>query len=386
MVWTLKEKTVDRQKLLGGLIVLVALIGVVVWKFIPSDSTTIQSVTQSVGFKKTPEAITIKGFIGGEKAGLFDSQRFKDIASDRYGLTVQWRKAGGIEMVSQDPGDQDFLFPSAPFPVQLFKANFPSRVIKEETAFNSPIVLFTWTPIADSLIRSGYAKEIGGVIYMTNMKGLIDAVVTHKKWADIGVQGLFGSVTVYTTSPIKSSSGNLFAGLVATIAADGDLASEAGMKSALVAVKNFYSRMGYMEDSSKDLFSQYLRMGMGAKPIIAGYEAQLVEFRRENPDVWQAVKGKIKIIYPTPTVWSSHTVIATSKNGTRLISALMDKDVQSLAWVDHGFRTGVSGAIGDTKSIGLEGIPATIDNVVPPPAASQMQQIMDTIAPDQSAN
>ena len=97
----------DRQKLLGGLIVLVALIGVVVWKFIPSDSTTIQSVTQSVGFKKTPEAISIKGFIGGEKAGLFDSQRFKDIASDRYGLTVQWRKAGGVEMVSHDPGDHN---------------------------------------------------------------------------------------------------------------------------------------------------------------------------------------------------------------------------------------------------------------------------------------
>ena len=45
-----------------------------------------------------------------------------------------------------------------------------------------------------------------------------------------------------------------------------------------------------METSSSDLFNQFLRMGVGAKPIIAGYENQLLEYAAENPDDYEKIK------------------------------------------------------------------------------------------------
>ena len=42
-----------------------------------------------------------------------------------------------------------------------------------------------------------------------------------------------------------------------------------------------------MESSSSDLFDQFLKTGMGAKPLIAGYESQLLEFAVQEPETWE---------------------------------------------------------------------------------------------------
>ena len=96
-----------------------------------------------------------------------------------------------------------------------------------------------------------------------------------------------------------------------------------------------------METSSADLFDQFLKTGMGAKPLIACYENQLLEFSVENPEVWQQVHDDIVMLYPTPTVWSSHIYIALDEAGTAGIDALLDEEIQRLAWEKHGFRTGI---------------------------------------------
>ncbi len=46
-----------------------------------------------------------------------------------------------------------------------------------------------------------------------------------------------------------------------------------------------------MESSSSDLFDQFLKTGMGAKPLIAGYENQLLEFAVEKPGYLGADQG-----------------------------------------------------------------------------------------------
>ena len=91
-----------------------------------------------------------------------------------------------------------------------------------------------------------------------------------------------------------------------------------------------------MESSSSDLFDQFLKTGMGAKPLIAGYENQLLEFAVENPNTWEQIKGDIVMMYPTPTVWSSHVYIALDEAGTAGIDALLDEDIQRLAWKNTG--------------------------------------------------
>ena len=59
------------------------------------------------------------------------------------------------------------------------------------------------------------------------------------------------------------------------------------------------------------------------------------------------------LIYPTPTVWSSHIYIALDEAGEAGIDALMDEEIQRLAWENHGFRTEVSGTGADEDHFGV---------------------------------
>ena len=77
----------------------------------------------------------------------------------------------------------------------------------------------------------------------------------------------------------------------------------------------------------------------------------------ENPDTWEQIKGDIVIMYPTPTVWSSHVYIALDEAGTAGIDALLDEDIQRLAWEKHGFRTGVYDTPTDAARSGCPVLP-----------------------------
>ena len=57
------------------------------------------------------------------------------------------------------------------------------------------------------------------------------------------------------------------------------------------------------------------------------------------------------MLYPTPTVWSAHVMIALDENGQILLNAMQDEEVQDLAWKKHGFRTGNYGDIADSGAI-----------------------------------
>ena len=97
----------------------------------------------------------------------------------------------------------------------------------------------------------------------------------------------------------------MFAGLLANTLCEG-VADEASLPEILPRLTDIFQKLGYMESSSADLFDQFLKTGIGAKPIIAGYESQLLEFAAQNPDTWEQVKDDIVLLYPSPTVWSSH--------------------------------------------------------------------------------
>ena len=62
-----------------------------------------------------------------------------------------------------------------------------------------------------------------------------------------------------------------------------------------------------------------------------------------NKDIWPKVKDKMRILYPVPTVWSSHPFISLSARASKLMEALKDPEIQKIAWEQHGFRTGLVG-------------------------------------------
>lgn len=323
--------------------------------------------------------VTLKGYVGGEKVGFLENPDIKKIMKKKYGITFDYSKAGSIEMVKENTEGSDFLFPSSQTAMELFKETKAKSLIKSEVAFNSPIVLYSWDIVTDALEKQGIVERINGSYYIVDMPKLVDLAVSGKKWADIGLNELYGEITVISTDPTKSNSGNMFAGLLANILNNGNVTDENTVQEVLPKLKDFFAKLGYMEHSSGDLFEQYLRTGVGAKPLVAGYENQIIEFAVAHPKEWESVKGKIRILYPVPTVWSSHPYIALSANGVEGIKALSDEEVQKIAWEKHGFRTGMMGVSNDPAILDIVGIPENIDKVVPMPKPSVMDTIIKSL-------
>lgn len=352
-----------KSKIIGGIILIIVIIVVVVFQIINTNR---------------PEEITVTGYLGGEKTGLMEDEEVKKILKNKYGLTVNYTKAGSIEMIEQDSSDKDYLFPSSQTALELFNENKSDKLYKSEIVFNSPIVIYTWKPIAEALIKNGIVEKKDESYYIADTTELINLVTERKKWSDIGVNDLYGYITIQSTDPNKSNSGNMFAGLVANIMNNQTVVDTNSVDDILPKLKDFFRKIGYMEHSSSDLFEQYLKTGMGAKPMIAGYENQMIEFAIENPSDWNVVKEQVVVLYPEPTVWSSHPLIALNEKGARLIEALQDPEIQEIAWTKHGFRTGVSGTI-NTEVEGFYGIPKNINAVIQMPNPDTMQKIMNGI-------
>ena len=119
-----------------------------------------------------------------------------------------------------------------------------------------------------------------------------------------------------------------------------------------------------MNNTPADLFELYLKTGMGGKPMIVDYEKSSIDFANSNPDGWAQVKDKIRILYPTPTIWNSHCIATFNETGNEYYKALNDKQISQIAWSKYGFRTGVTGGNYDVSQVNITGIPQSIDSTV----------------------
>lgn len=233
--------------------------------------------------------------------------------------------------------------------------------------------------VLDALLEQKVATERDGSFYV-DMQKLTDLMLADTSWADIGLPELYGSVSVDTTDPVKSNSGNVYAGLLANVLNGGETVDETSVGAVLPQLKEIFSRLGYMETSSADLFDQFLKTGVGAKPMIAGYESQLLEFSVQNPEEYETLKEDIVMLYPTPTIWSTHVLIALDDPGEQLISALLDEKVQALAWEKHGFRTSLYSAASDVEIFPVEETCQEITQVMEIPDYQTMKQIIDYLS------
>jgi hypothetical protein len=319
--------------------------------------------------------ITIKGIIGSEKSNFLNNPEVKKILLDKYQLTVDFKTSGSIEMVQGDTKDQDFLWPSNSIALELFKTI--NSKVKSETIFNSPIVFYSWTPVVESLIKLGIVQKKDQIYYVVDMPRLAQMLEKGTKWSEIGLPQIYGNLSIISTDPVKSNSGNMFYALLSAMFNDGRVIDMDSVEKVLPKLDAYYSSLGYLEDGSAKLFKQFISAGMGDKPLIAGYESQIIEFILENPSYRELISKQIVMMYPEPTVWSSHPLISLNQNSDRLILSLQDPLIQNIAWKKHGFRTGLAGVQSNPEELGLTQIPRTIDSTLPLPRPEAMSRIIE---------
>lgn len=327
-----------------------------------------------------PQKVRLKGLLGGEKIGLFESDAFTRKMRS-YALQMDYRKAGSFAMAeetarSHNQEGYDYLFPASQLASQYYK-KLGGTLRQEEIVFNSPLVLYTRKPVAEALRKRGIVREQGGVSYLA-MKPLAELIGRGTSWKELGLTDLYGNIFVDTTDPNASNSGNTFLGLLANALNNNRVVHKADVPALLPKIKAIYQQIGNMQTSSADMFSQFLRLGMGSFPIIAGYENQLLELSKQEAEVYQQVQDELVLLYPQPTTWASHVYLALTDQGKRGIEALKSPNIQRMAWKNHGFRTIVSGTA-DPREFSVKGVPETINQVMPMPDIDVMLQLMEAL-------
>jgi hypothetical protein len=309
-----------------------------------------------------PNNLTIvKGYGGELKFNFLTDPAVKTILAEEYGLQVEIIKRTADDLACGMPLDADDDFVWLGDSVAL--ARYTDRGCTKQSddyVYNSPVVLYSWAPVADALVTAGVAKVDANGAYTVDFARLVDLIMTGATWSDIGLPQLHGTIVVHTTDPTKSTSGLLFAGMLANSLNNGTIPDPTTVGPLLPEIQAYFLKLGHMEPASGDLFEQFLITGPGAKPIVALYESQIQEFLASYPSYRDEISKEVRMLYPKPTVWATHPFVVRSDNAGRLLTALKDPDIQRLAWERHGQRPGVPGVTIDPAVMPIPGFLAQV--------------------------
>jgi hypothetical protein len=357
------------------------LIGLLVLALVAAISVAVTfldpgSLTRAVARK---EPVTVAIYYGGEKSALLQNPEVQRLLTDRYRITLDATRAGSVELSTTLPtAGKDCLWPSTAVAVELARDS-GKTVLGDQTIFNSPIVFYAWAEIADALARAGAVRTGNDGRLTADVRRIADLIGEGARWQeDLGVT-VYGGFRIFSTDPARSNSGNIWSALLATALNGGEVPVAADLPELLPRLSAYFEKMGFMEASSGDIFGNFLKQGMGARPIIVGYENQLVEFLTGNAASAALIREKIRVIYPEPTVFASHPLISLTPACARLAEALADPELQAIAWRDHGFRTGLIGVENDPAAIAVATLPETVPLVVPMPTAEVMAAIIRAV-------
>ncbi len=359
------------KKTIIGILLFVILIALIVGIKMINDGEVPEEIVAITNNLKT---VTVA--VGGGKEDFIADERVNEIMKEKYGLEVVYDSWSNGKMIvkpllREDGSKYDLMFCSDQRFYDYYKlAPDESKgeaeretVLDGGLTLNTPIVIYSWDSVVDALVTEGIVTEKEGTYYITDMNKLLGYILEGKKWSDIGLDMLYGSINIASTDPVTSSPGATYYGLLLSIMCEGNV-TEASMQANLPKLKEFYEKSGYMNNTPADLFERYLKTGMGGEPMIVDYEKSIVEFANSNPDGFAQVKDSIRILYPTPTMWNSHCIATFTENGNVYNTVFEDPEIGQIAWEKYGFRTGITGGTYDVSGLGITGIPQTITSTV----------------------
>ena len=363
---------VDVRRWLGALLLAAVIVAVI--------AVTALDGGQSGGGGRSGEVTLVKGYGGELKVNFLTDPAVAKILAERYGLRVDVRTRGSIELVNATwlAPDDDFVWLGDAVALAKYR-QCGGTMLRADNVYNSPIVLYSWTPVVDALVEAKLARAEADGSYSVDFARLAQLIEEGRTWSDLGLPQLHGKVMVHTTDPATSNSGFLVAGLLANTLNGGDVVDATTVEPLLPALRAVFARLGFMERTSGDLFEQFVITGMGAKPIVALYESQISEFIHQNPFRQDQIGQQVRILYPRPTVWATHPYVARTERGARLLDALKDPDIQRLAWERHGQRSGVPGVVNDPTVIPIRGVSDQIPSAIGMPGPDAMDRVVAAI-------
>jgi hypothetical protein len=338
----------------------------------------VAAVVYSVaGRFQSPAPTVVRGVIGSEKQDFF---RDRDVQAvfRRNGLDVQVDTAGSREMAtSVDLGRYDFAFPAGVPAAQKIKADHHAAATYEP--FFTPLAVATFRPIVDLLVTNHVAHD-DGQAQVLDMHAYLALVARNARWTDLAGNTAYPagkSILITSTDVRKSNSAAMYLA-IASYVTNGDnvVQDDAAARRAVPQVAPLFLRQGFTESSSDTPFADYLSIGIGKSPMVMVYEAQyLARVAAHDP----AITADMRLLYPSPTTLSKHTLVPLRSAGDRVGRLLMsDPDLKRLA-VRYGFHTADAAAFASyLRSRGVAQPPQLV-NVVEPPAFDPLETMIGGI-------
>lgn len=323
---------------------------------------------------------TVTGVIGSEKQPFFADPDVRSVFAG-HGLRVDVRTAGSRQIATTyDLAGVDFAFPSSAPAAEKIEQKTGRRA--RYAPFYSPLAVATFEPVAQLLEQSGVTRRSGDQWYL-DLARYQDLVDRRTRWRDLpGAAGLYDSpraAMISSTDIRTSNSAAMYLAAAAFVRNDNRVvATEEEADRAADASAGLFLDQGYAETSSEGPFSDYLSQGIGAKPMVMVYEAQFLG-RRISESGRAAITPSMRLMYPTPTVTSKHTVVGLTDAGDEVGRLLTEEPELARLAARYGFRPGDAAVFG--RVLAEAGVPAPPDlvAVADPPRYDLLERMVSRV-------
>jgi len=322
--------------------------------------------------------VIVRGAIDSEKKQFFDDPRVKAVFA-KHGFDVQMVPAGSRAIATTfDLSKYDFAFPAGSPAAEKIRTD--RKITASYVPFFTPMVVATFTPIAQLLAKAGVAHDRGGS-WTLDVKGFLHMVKNNTRWDSLPGNTTYPStkhIFITSTDIATSNSAAMYASIASYVANNNSpVDSPVQVDGVVNDVSPLFLKQGYTEQSSESLFEDYLSIGIGKTPMEIIYEAQYVARAAANDG---SIQPTMVLMYPDPDVFSKHTLVPLTANGDAVGRLLTnDPSLQQLA-VDNGFRTAKPAAFADfVKQHNVAAVQTQLLNVIDPPTYDNLEALINRI-------
>jgi hypothetical protein len=322
--------------------------------------------------------VVVHGVIGSEKLPFFqDSAVIAEFHARGYDVQVD--TAGSRQIATTvDLSKYDFAFPAGePAGIKIQQTRHARATY---VPFFTPMAIGSFKTIAGLLKTVGVVSTSNGVDTF-DVKAFLALVAQNKRWTDIPGNTTYSagtSILITSTDPTTSNSAAMYLSIASYVANGNNVVQNPGdAQRVLPSIAPIFTRQGLTLSSTEAPFQDYLSIGIGKDPMVMIYEAQFLA-RQAAKD--GSITSDREMMYPSPTVFSKHTLVPLNANGDAVGTLLTtDSKLQNLA-VKYGFRT--SDAAAFNKYLTDRGVtpPPQLVNVIDPPTYDNLEALINGIA------
>lgn len=336
-------------------------------------------------------SITVTGLIGSEKKAFFADPDVIKYLKSQYHLVVEVEKVGSRRIATEGGSrgkvDQyDFAFPAGVPAAEKIRRDFKTK--GSYPVFFTPMAIASWQRVVKVLEANNIVSKRNDFYAIVDMNKLLGLMNAKKRWKDLPNNQDFAvgrRVLVKSTDIRSSNSAAMYMSLVSYLANNNAIVTnESEVQAILPQITALFNDQGFLPGSSATPFEDYIVKGAGNSPMVMIYESQFLYQAALSAQMSNnSIRNDMVLLYPEPTIYSQHLMVAMSDNGKLLSEALAnDETLQKLA-IKHGFRPNQASLSGffteQLKQYQLSGIPQQLNEVIDPPSYDMIESMIQQI-------